>query len=59
MFEKGQICMPFSGLASSKQIFFKLRVGYVYIEESFDTIVNMGYGGGAVWAGKIAYGREG
>ena len=22
------------------------RVGYVYIEESFDTIFNMGYGGG-------------
>ena len=25
----------------------KLRVGYVYIEESLDTIFNMGYGGGA------------
>ena len=25
----------------------KLRVGYVYIEESFDTIFDMGYGGGA------------
>ena len=23
----------------------KLRVGYVYIEESFDTIFNLGYGG--------------
>ena len=23
----------------------KIRVGYVYIEESFDTIFNMGYGG--------------
>ena len=39
--------MPFSGPAPSKQKFFKkkLRVGYVYIEESFDTIFNMGYGG--------------
>ena len=29
----------------------KLRLGYEYIEESFDTIFNMGYGGGAykVW----------
>ena len=24
----------------------KNKVGYVYIEESFDTIFNMGYGGG-------------
>ena len=40
--------MPFSGQAPSKQNFFqqKSRVGYVYIEESFDTIFNMGYGGG-------------
>ena len=40
--------MPFSCLAPSKQkiLFKKLRVGYVYIKESFDTILNMGYGGG-------------
>ena len=46
-FEKCQILMPFSGLAPSKLTFFQknLRVGYVYIEESFDTIFNMGYGG--------------
>ena len=37
--------MPFSGLAPSK-LKKKIRVGYVYIEESFDTIFNMGYGGG-------------
>ena len=34
--------MPFSGLAPSK----KIRVGYVYKEESFDTIFNMDYGSG-------------
>ena len=40
--------MPFSGLAPSKLKIFqqKLMVGYVYIEESFDNIFNMGYGGG-------------
>ena len=49
--------MTFSGLAPSKLIFFyKSRVGYAYIEESFDTIFNMGYG---LWVGKIAHGREG
>ena len=39
--------MPFSGLAPSRLKFFQkeIRVGYVYIEESFDTIFNMGYGG--------------
>ena len=37
--------MPFSGLAPSKlKIKKKIRVGYVYIEESFDTIYIMGYG---------------
>ena len=61
--------MPISGLATSKLIFFsnkKLRVGYMYKEESFDTIFNMGYGGGVVWrlphglwVGKIAHGRKG
>ena len=60
--------MPFSGLAPSKlNIKKKIRVGYVYIEESFDTIFNMGYGGGAynaraphgLWIGKIAHGRKG
>ena len=30
-----------------EQLLKKLRVGYVYIEGSFDTIFNMGYGGGA------------
>ena len=39
--------MPFSGLATPKRKFFqnKLRVGYVYIEDSFDTIFNISYGG--------------
>ena len=43
-FEKGQILRCFSGLAPSKLKIFskKLRVGYVYIEESFDTLFNMG-----------------
>ena len=41
-----------------------LTVGYVYIEESFDTIFNMGYGGGrclphGLWVGKFTHGREG
>ena len=46
IFEKGQIFMPVSGLAPSKlKIKKKIRVGYVYIEESFDTINSMGYGG--------------
>ena len=46
-FEKVQILIPFSGLAPSrlKKVSTKLRVVYVYIEESFDTIFNMGYGG--------------
>ena len=37
-----------SDLAPSKKTFSKkkLSVGYVYIEESFDTIFNMDYGGG-------------
>ena len=36
--------MPFSGLTPSKRIiFFKLRVGYMCIEESFDTFFNMSY----------------
>ena len=49
----------FLGLAPSKLTFKKKkwRVGYVYIEDSFDTIFNMGYGGGAynphgLWVGK-------
>ena len=38
----------------------KLRVGYVYKEELFYAIFNMGYGvGGVQWAGKIGHGREG
>ena len=43
--------MPFSGLAPSNLIFFskKIRVGYVYMEETFDIIFDMGYvGGGGV-----------
>ena len=41
---------------------------YVYVEESFDDIFNMGYGRGGgggvqwgygVWVGKIAHGLEG
>ena len=60
--------MPFFGPAPSKLKILqqKLRVGYSYIEESFDTIFNMGYGGGAynppphgLWVGKIAHGRKG
>ena len=31
-------------------------VGYVYIEESFDTISNMGYGGGGVQRTPMPYG---
>ena len=40
--------MPFSGLASSKLKFVSKnsRVGYVCIEESFDTIFNIDHGGG-------------
>ena len=60
--------MPFSGLAPSKLKMFskKLRVGYVFIEESFDTIFNMGYGGGlqdppphALCVGKITHAFKG
>ena len=40
IFIKGQNLRPFSGLALSK------IVGYVYMEKSFDTIINMGYGWG-------------
>jgi len=47
--------MPFSGLASSKLniINKNIRVGYEYIEESFDTIFNMGLG-----VGRCIMGRE-
>ena len=64
-FFKGQILMPFSGLAPSKLKFFskKLRVGFVYIEESFDSIFNMGYGGPtgphALCVGKITHAFKG
>ena len=46
MFEKAKILMPYSGLETSKLKIFQqnLRVGYMYIEELFDTIFNMGYG---------------
>ena len=44
IFVKCQILMPFSP-SKLKKISKKLRVGYVYIEESFDTIFNMGYMG--------------
>ena len=42
---KGQILVPFSGL----EIFptKNSRVGSMCIKESFDTLLNMGYGGGA------------
>ena len=42
---KDQILMPLSGLAPSKLKFFqqKLRVGHVYINESFDIIFNMDF----------------
>ena len=41
--EKGQILMPFSCLVPLKlKMFSKILVGYVYIEESFDTIFNKG-----------------
>ena len=52
IFYEGQILMPFSGLTPLKLKKEKIRVGYVYIEESYDTIFNMGYGGG----GYIGYG---
>ena len=45
--------------------FIKKRVGYVFIEYSFNTTLNMGYwgrmGGGAldIWLGKYAHDREG
>ena len=61
-FEKGKILMTFSGLTPSKQNILskKLRVGYAYVEESFDTIFKMGYvGGGGSCNGKIAHGRKG
>ena len=41
IFEKGQILRPQNWIFKDK-----LRVSYVYIEESFDTIFNMGYGSG-------------
>ena len=52
--------MPFSGLAPSKRIFFqqKLRVGYVCIEESFDTIFDMGYWEGRTTSSTWLMGRE-
>ena len=42
-----QMLRPFSGLAPSKLKFCqtKLRVNYVNIEKSFDTIFNVSYGG--------------
>ena len=48
IFKKGQILMPFSSLALSKLNIFskKVRVGYVFIEESIDNIFNMDYGSG-------------
>ena len=40
------LLMTFSGLAPTKlKIKKKIRVRYVYMEESFDTIFNMGYWG--------------
>ena len=47
-----------------KKNWIKVKVGYVYIEESFDTIFNMGYGEAynapqhGLWVGKIAHERK-
>ena len=50
--------MHFASLAPSNlKIKKKVRVGYVYIEESFDTIFNMGYCTGLL-LGKIAHGLQ-
>ena len=49
--EKGQIFKAFfrpGALKTEKKFETNLTVGYVYLEESFDTIFNMGYGGGGV-----------
>ena len=68
IFEKGQILKAFfrpSTLNTEKSFQNNLRVGYVYIDESFYTIFNMGCRGAysappqGVWVGKIAHGREG
>ena len=47
-FDKGIILILFSGLALKTENFVKkkLRVDYVCIYESFDTIFNIGYGSG-------------
>ena len=43
----------------TENVLIRLRVGYVCIEESFDTIFNMGYGGGrTTWAGKSPVGER-
>ena len=62
VFEKGQILRYFSGLAPSKLKFFSKKIKgklCVYRGYSFDTIFNMGYGGGALypWVGKIGHGQ--
>ena len=57
IFEKGQILWPFSGLAPAKlKIKKKSGVGYVCIEESFNTIFNMGYGGSTASPPPMDYG---
>ena len=42
--EKGQIMRLFFKPSTLKNDFFNLRVGYVYMEKSFDTIFNKGGG---------------
>ena len=49
LLKKSQILRPFFRPSALKTYFFfqkNLTVGYMYIEESFDTNFNMGYGSG-------------
>ena len=45
--------MDGSSTLKSEMLLKKLKVGYVYIEESFDTIFDMGYGSGKSPMGEI------
>ena len=40
------IGLNFWGLSRNWNLVYNFRVGYVYIEKSFDTTFNMGYEGG-------------
>ena len=57
--------MPFSTPSTNKTEKKNLGGSYVYAEESFDTIFNVGYWGTTppiphgLWVGKIAHGWEG